>query len=145
MLIIYISGILANSIGDNISFLLTGPHRFIGYRQNVIYDQQNIQPVRFLSNKENVDRNNGRYDDRPFLLSKALIISKLSRLELEQHRNSNLSGRQLKEVIRNRGSDYEALQYYHEIHKTFERKVAESFSEHGVHVQLVNRYMRWRQ
>lgn len=121
------------------SFFNLGPARRLRYHRNVISRQPLFQPtVRHLSNKEKPQHSNGRCDE-PFELSKALIISKLSRLELEQHRNSNLSERQLKEVIRNRGSDYDAMQYYHEIHKKFERKVAESFTEHGVLVQLVNR------
>lgn len=92
---------------------------------------------RNLSSQEN--QKNRDYDERPFLLSKALIVSKLSRLELEQYRNANLNHNEIKATIKNRGSDYEAMKYYHEIHKNFERKVAESFTAAGISVQLVNR------
>lgn len=75
----------------------------------------------------------------PFKLKKALIITKLTRLEFEKYRNPTLSDHQLEVVIRNRGTDYEALQYYHNLHKKFERKIATSFTELGVEVKLVNR------
>lgn len=92
---------------------------------------------RNVSSQEN--QKNRNYEDRTFLLSKALIVSKLSRLELEQYRNANLNHDEIKTTIKNRGSDYEAMKYYHEIHKNFERKVAESFTAAGINVQLVNR------
>lgn len=74
-----------------------------------------------------------------FKLTKALIITKLSKFEFEQHRHPNLSEHELEEIIRNRGTDYTAMLYYHNLHKDFERKVADSFKHYGVKVELVNR------
>lgn len=70
---------------------------------------------------------------------KALIVSKLSRYEFEQYKNQHLNSNELEKVLRNRGTDYEALINYHHIHKDFETKVADSFKEFGIEVKLVNR------
>lgn len=70
---------------------------------------------------------------------KALIVSKLSRYEFEQHKNQHLNLTELEGLLRNRGTDYEALMKYHHIHKDFETKVADSFKEFGIEVKLVNR------
>lgn len=74
-----------------------------------------------------------------FKLAKALIVTKLSRLELEQHRYATLSQPQLEKLIRDRGTDYDSLVYHHHLHKNFQQRVADSFKERGVKVQLANR------
>lgn len=80
-------------------------------------------------------------DDRgKFSLSNALLVTKLSRYEVEQHRHPELSKSQLEELIRNRGTDYEGLLFYHNVHKEFEKTVAKCFRQFGVNVQSVNRY-----
>lgn len=80
-------------------------------------------------------------DERSFKLTKALLITKLSRFEFEQHRNSNLNANSLEEAIRHRGTDYEALLYFHKIQKDFQRKVVKGFTELGIEVQMANRYV----
>lgn len=80
-------------------------------------------------------------DETKFKLTKALIVTKLSRLEFEQHRHAKLSQLELEKCIRDRGTDYDAMLNYHKIHKDFERKVADSFNELGVEVKLVNRFL----
>lgn len=42
-------------------------------------------------------------------------------------------------MLRDRGTDYDLLLHYHQIHKKFERLVAKSFEEFGIDVRLVNR------
>lgn len=78
-------------------------------------------------------------DKCSFKLSRALIVTKLSRLEFEQHRNFNLNQIEFEKAIKNRGTDYDAMLNNHRVHKNFERKVAQSFTALGVEVQLVNR------
>lgn len=74
-----------------------------------------------------------------FQFKKALIVTKLSRYEFEQHKNPKLTVVQLEKVLRDRGTDYDLWLHYHRIHKEFERKVADSFRDHGIDVKLVNR------
>lgn len=77
--------------------------------------------------------------NRKFHFKKALIVTKLSRYEFEQHKNSKLTNVQLEKLLRDRGTDYDLLLYYHQLHKDFERKVADSFRGFGIDVKLVNR------
>lgn len=78
-------------------------------------------------------------DEKSFKPSKALIVTKLSRLEFEQQRQPTLSRNELEKNIRNRGSDYDVMLNFHTIHKDFERKIAYCFKKFGVEVKLVNR------
>lgn len=78
-------------------------------------------------------------NDTPFKPSKALIVTKLSRLEFEQQRQPTLSRNELEKNIRDRGSDYDVMLNFHTIHKDFERKIAHCFKKFGVEVKLVNR------
>jgi NAD+ kinase len=77
--------------------------------------------------------------DNKMRIKKALIVTKLTRLEFEKIRHSELNDIELEEKIRNRGTDYDALMYYHKLHKEMEEKVAKSFRELGVEVKVVNR------
>lgn len=79
--------------------------------------------------------------EHEFKVSKALIVSKLSRLELESHRNAHLSQPQLEQLIRNRGADYESFVYHHHLHQNFQQRVAQAFTDMGVEVQLANRWV----
>lgn len=72
-------------------------------------------------------------------LRKALIVTKLSRYEVEQWKHPRLSHSQLAKTLRDRGTDYDLLIHYHRIHKQFTEKVAASFKDHGIEVQVANR------
>lgn len=74
-----------------------------------------------------------------FQFKKALIVTKLSRYEFEQHKNPKLTVSELEKMLRARGTDYDLMLYYHQIHKKFEKKIAESFKEFGIDVKMVNR------
>lgn len=74
-----------------------------------------------------------------FPFRKALIVTKLSRYEFEQHKNPKLTNVQLEKLLRDRGTDYDLWLYYHQMHKEFEGKVAKSFTDYGIDVRLVNR------
>ncbi|XP_031630320.1 NAD kinase 2, mitochondrial [Contarinia nasturtii] len=77
--------------------------------------------------------------NRKFQFKKALIVTKLSRYEFEQHKNPKLTMIQLEKLLRDRGTDYDLLLHYHRVHKDFEQKVANCFEECGIDVKLVNR------
>ncbi|XP_037903864.1 NAD kinase 2, mitochondrial isoform X2 [Hermetia illucens] len=72
-------------------------------------------------------------------IQKVLIVTKLSRYEYEQQRHPNLSKEQLERHIRDRGSDFEIMMHYHNLHKKFEKKIAKSFQNAGVEVRVANR------
>ncbi|CAG9800669.1 unnamed protein product [Chironomus riparius] len=72
-------------------------------------------------------------------IKKVLIVTKLTRYEFEMLRHPNLDKNQLEEKVKNRGTDYDSLMYYHNLHKTVERKVVDSFTQMGVEVKVVNR------
>lgn len=79
-------------------------------------------------------------DEHAFKLSRAILVSKLSRLQLEQHRRPDLSAVQLERVIRERGTDYDSLLYHHHVHNNFLERVADCFSDAGIDVRIANRY-----
>lgn len=54
-------------------------------------------------------------------------------------RHSELNDVELEEKIRCRGTDFDALIYYHNLHKAVEHKVVDCFRANGVEVKLVNR------
>jgi NAD+ kinase len=72
-------------------------------------------------------------------IKKVLIVTKLTRLEFEKMQHLGLNDAELEEKIKNRGTDYDALLYYHNLHKTVEQKVVECFRGLGVEVKVVNR------
>lgn len=82
-------------------------------------------------------------------IKKALIVTKLTRYEFEKTRHSGLSDQELEEKIRCRGTDFDALMHYHNLHKALEHKVVDSFRDSGVEVKVVNRltinrdWLRW--
>lgn len=72
-------------------------------------------------------------------IKKALLVTKLTRYEFEKIRHSELNDVELEEKIRCRGTDYDALLYYHHLHKKVERDVVDCLREKGVEVKVVNR------
>lgn len=76
---------------------------------------------------------------RKFRFKKALIVTKLSRYEFEQHKNPKLTISELERMLRDRGTDYDGLIQIHKAHKEFEARVADSFKQFGVDVKLANR------
>ncbi|XP_017839331.1 NAD kinase 2, mitochondrial isoform X2 [Drosophila busckii] len=74
-----------------------------------------------------------------FKLKRALVVTKLSRYELEQLRHPELSREQLEQKLRDRGTDVEMVLYLHNLHKDFERRVVQSFQNVGCEVKLSSR------
>lgn len=72
-------------------------------------------------------------------IKKALIVTKLTRYEFEKIRHSELNDLELEEKIKCRGTDFDALMHYHNLHKTVEHNVVNCFREFGVEVKVVNR------
>lgn len=116
---------------------IKGSHQLLasGLSNATIHQSRNLY-------QEQLSKNGAAPHLRPeneFKIAKALIVSKLSRLELESHRNAKLSESQLEQLIRNRGADYDSLVYHHHLHKNFRQRVAQAFTDLGVQVQLTNR------
>nr|CAD7424578.1 unnamed protein product [Timema monikensis] len=72
-------------------------------------------------------------------LNRALLVSKLSRYELESLRFKDIDQTQLEKKLRNRGSDYELLIHHHEVHKSFEKSVIDVLKNKNVDIRLVPR------
>lgn len=72
-------------------------------------------------------------------IKKALIVTKLTRYEFEKIRHPELNGAELEEKIKCRGTDFDALMHYHNLHKALETKVVDCFRQLGVEVKVVNR------
>ncbi|XP_034110138.1 NAD kinase 2, mitochondrial isoform X1 [Drosophila albomicans] len=74
-----------------------------------------------------------------FELKRALVVTKLSRYEVEQLRHPQLSREQLDQKLRDRGTDVEMLLYLHNLHKDFERRIVQSFENVGCEVKMSSR------
>jgi len=74
-----------------------------------------------------------------FRPKRALVVSKLTKYEFEKMRHSVMNTEELEKFLRNRGTDYEAVMYYHNLHKTVEHQVTNAFLKQGVEVKIVNR------
>lgn len=72
-------------------------------------------------------------------LRRVLVVSKLTRLEFEKNREQTLNDEKLEQKIRDRGSDYDAMKYYHHLHKDVEANVIRTFQCEGIEVKVVNR------
>lgn len=101
---------------------------------------KSLHGLRSSSTTSTINRGEG-LPRQPFELKNALIISKLSRYEYEQHRNQKLNAKNFEKAMRDRGTDYDALLHHHHIHKKFEAKVADSFRHFGVNVKILNRFV----
>lgn len=75
----------------------------------------------------------------PIQLGRALIVSKMTRYEVEQYRHPGLNESQLERVVRYRGSNYESLIDHHIRHKTYERYLVDIFNKMGITTRTVNR------
>ncbi|XP_023162771.2 NAD kinase 2, mitochondrial isoform X2 [Drosophila hydei] len=74
-----------------------------------------------------------------FKLKRALIVTKLSRYEIEQLRHPELTREQLEQKLRDRGTDVENVLYLHNLHKDFERRIVRSFRNVGCEVKMSSR------
>ncbi|XP_017778885.1 PREDICTED: NAD kinase 2, mitochondrial [Nicrophorus vespilloides] len=73
-------------------------------------------------------------------IENALVVSKLSHFDFEKHRYKDLNEHELEHKIRNRGTDYDKLKYYHNLHKNFENNVVDTLKNMGIAVKVVNRF-----
>lgn len=78
----------------------------------------------------------------PLEFSKVLIISKLSRYEFEKIKHKDLTNTELENFLRKRGTNFEKLIHFHDLHKSFEDKVVANFKCLGVEIEVVNRYVQ---
>lgn len=98
-----------------------------------------LHPFKYRQRRSYSRDTNDMHSPRKCTFKNALIVTKLSRYEFEQHKNPKLTVLQLEKLLRDRGTDYDLLLNYHRIHKEFEQRVANSFKEFGIAVKLVNR------
>lgn len=72
-------------------------------------------------------------------LEKVLVVSKLSIYEYERNKFKNLSDAEFEAKLRSRGSDFDKLSHFYDLHKTFETEVVKHFKAAGADVKVVNR------
>ncbi|GAB0100794.1 NAD(+) kinase [Sergentomyia squamirostris] len=78
--------------------------------------------------------------EKDFSMQRALIVAKLSRYEFERRRYPDLTVDQLEEKIRGRGTDYDSLIRFNEMHTHFRKDVVQAFKDYGVEVRVVDRH-----
>lgn len=72
-------------------------------------------------------------------IDKVLVISKLSRYEFEKRKHKNLNDCELKQVLKNRGTDFDRLINFHDAHKSYEETVVSALKNMGIEVEVANR------
>lgn len=72
-------------------------------------------------------------------IDKVLVISKLSRYEFEKRKHKNLNDCELKQLLKNRGTDFDKLINFHDAHKMYEENVVSTLKNMGIDVEVVNR------
>lgn len=77
----------------------------------------------------------------PLRIENALILSKMTRYEVEKHCNPDLSESQLEKLVRSRGSDFDSLLEHHLRHKDYEKYVLDTFKEKRIKTKLLTRYV----
>uniref|UniRef100_A0A6A7FUK4 NAD kinase 2, mitochondrial n=1 Tax=Hirondellea gigas TaxID=1518452 RepID=A0A6A7FUK4_9CRUS len=70
---------------------------------------------------------------------KILILTKISRYEFERLMNQQLTEDELKQSLQSRGSDYNMLLHFHNLHKKVEASVSNAFEDAGITTRVVNR------
>ncbi|PSN42116.1 hypothetical protein C0J52_02968 [Blattella germanica] len=80
------------------------------------------------------------YSARPSLhLRRALVLSKMTRYELEAERYSDLDRTAQDEILRRQVSDFDVLLQHHKINKEFESSVVKALNESGIETRTVSR------
>jgi NAD+ kinase len=120
-----------------------------GLSRNAKRTQQHLLKLRHQINAQNGHCNNSTYvnnhafhsqaKNNKLRIKKALIVTKITRYEFEKIRHPQLNEHELEEKVRCRGTDYDALMHYHNLHKTVEHKVVDGFRQMGIEVKVVNR------
>ena len=75
----------------------------------------------------------------PMHLKHALVISKLTRYELECQRYPDVEKPLKEELVRRNTYEYDMLLQRHNLHKEFERSVVKALNECGIEARTVNR------
>ncbi|KAH8407588.1 hypothetical protein KR222_007492 [Zaprionus bogoriensis] len=100
--------------------------------------------VRLRFSFPRAEYSNSNFSPKNFKLKRALVVTKLSRYEMEQLRHPELSREQLEQKLRDRGTDVEMVLYLHNLHKAFERRVVQSFESVGCEVKLSSSRLEFR-
>ncbi|XP_069690275.1 NAD kinase 2, mitochondrial isoform X2 [Periplaneta americana] len=74
-----------------------------------------------------------------FCLKRALLVSKMTRYELECLRYPDLSTSKREAALRKQCFDYDVLLQHHNLHKEFEHKVMKTLNDCGIETRTVNR------
>jgi NAD+ kinase len=72
-------------------------------------------------------------------LKRALLVSKMTRYELERQRYPDLSMSKLEATLRKQCFDYDVLLEHHTLHKEFEHRVRTVLNDCEIETRTVNR------
>jgi len=72
-------------------------------------------------------------------MKRVLLVSKVTRYELECQRYPDLSGLKLEDTLRKQCFDYDVLLQHHNLHKEFELKVRQILNDCGIETRTVTR------
>ncbi|XP_039297716.1 NAD kinase 2, mitochondrial isoform X2 [Nilaparvata lugens] len=79
------------------------------------------------------------YTTRPqFKIKRALIVSKMTRYELEKFRDPNFDKTDIENVVR-RGIDLDAIRKFYDVHKSYETYVVDTLNSFDIETRIVNR------
>lgn len=72
-------------------------------------------------------------------MKRVLLVSKMTRYELECQQYPDLSTPKLEDTLRKQCFDYDVLLHHHNLHKKFEHSVRQILNDCGIETRTVNR------
>lgn len=72
-------------------------------------------------------------------IDKVLVVTKLSRYELEKNKLRHLSDVELNEDLKRKGFNIDKLLYYDKQNKSFQNKVITTLNDMGIEVKVANK------
>lgn len=73
-------------------------------------------------------------------MKRVLLVSKVTRYELECQRYPDLGALKLEDTLRKQCFDYDVLLHHHNLHKEFEHNVRQILNDCGIETRTVNRW-----
>nr|CAI5864513.1 unnamed protein product [Callosobruchus analis] len=72
-------------------------------------------------------------------MDRVLVVSKFSKYEFERKKHKHLNDKELEKLLRKRGTNFDKLVHFHNIHKRFEERLTYTLREMGIKVEVENK------
>nr|CAH7721235.1 unnamed protein product [Callosobruchus chinensis] len=72
-------------------------------------------------------------------MDRVLVVSKFSKYEFERKKHKHLNDKELEKLLRKRGTNFDKLVHFHNIHKRFEERLTYTLREMGINVEVENK------